>query len=467
MDVCSVKKGRGDLMSKPLVVRAEGAFLRTDLDREQFWHVLGRDPKAALRAKWRGQVEMLHESYPLRGDLLPVSKQLRGITQDAISQGFEVALASGETHPILREVSLHHGMSLDVDVTEMSEPRPFHYIGGTDEQDQAAWVDADDVIVVDPQPSHVEHLKAEGHGVTKVSGAWRKRDLIQALRPHQYVKNILLLLPIIAAHRFDWEALFPVLVGIIAFCAAASSIYIVNDLLDLQADRLHPKKRFRPFASGAVPLKVGQYTCVGLGVFALILSGLLNPVFLGVVALYMSLSLAYSLKLKRMRWIDVATLASLYTLRVVAGAAAAQVYVSGYMLVFIFPVFVTLGCVKRLTELTLATSDERLPGRGYGRKDRGDLFNVAILGMTGALLVFFLYSFTEQAQSLYPTQWLLWVALIPIAGWLWRMVVLGYKGKQDYDPIVFAMRDRYGLSMLIVTLTIVFYAAGLFERLFS
>jgi len=167
-----------------------------------------------------------------------------------------------------------------------------------------------------------------------------------------------------------------------------------------------------------------------------------------------------------MRWIDIATLASLYTLRVVAGAAAAQVYVTGYMLVYIFPVFVCLGCVKRLTELTLATSDERLPGRGYGRPDREDLLNVAILGMFGALLVFFLYSFTEQARGLYETQWLLWLALVPMAGWLWRMVSLGYKGKQDYDPIVFAMKDKYGLSLIIFILTIVLYAAGLFERVF-
>lgn len=452
---------------KPLLVRAEGAYLRTDLKREQFWHVLGRDPKAALKAKWRGDVEALHGAFPLRGDLLPVSKHLRGITQDAIEQGHTVALVSGETHPVLRDLALHHGMSLDLDVEALSDPRPFHYVGGTDAQDQAAWEDADDVVLVGGTSEHVEHLRGEGHNVSEVSAGWRKRDLIKALRPHQYVKNILLLLPIIAAHRFDWDALLPVLLGMIAFCAAASSIYIVNDLLDLQADRLHQKKRFRPFASGAVPLKVGQWTCVGLGLFALILAGLLTPAFLGVVAFYMCLSLAYSLKLKRMRWIDIATLASLYTIRVVAGAAAAQVDVSGYMLVFVFPVFVTLGCVKRLTELTLATSDERLPGRGYGRADREDLLNVAILGMAGALIVFFLYSFTDHALSLYPTQWLLWVALVPIAGWLWRMVLLGYNGKQDYDPIVFAMRDRYGLSMLIVTLTIVFYAAGLFEQLFG
>ncbi len=120
----------------------------------------------------------------------------------------------------------------------------------------------------------------------------------------------------------------------------------------------------------------------------------------------------YSLRLKRMRWVDIATLAALYTLRVVAGAAAAQVFVSGFMLIFVFPVFISLGCVKRLTELTLANSGERLPGRGYGRSDRGDLLNVAGLGTAGALLIFFLYTLSDQAGALYPIQWILWVAMI-------------------------------------------------------
>jgi 4-hydroxybenzoate polyprenyltransferase len=178
-------------------------------------------------------------------------------------------------------------------------------------------------------------------------------------------------------------------------------------------------------------------------------------------------SLAYSLKLKRMRWVDVATLAALYTIRVVAGAAAGEVDVSVYMLIFIFPIFITLGCVKRLTELTLATNDDPLPGRGYGRKDRSDLLNVAGLGIFGALLIFFLYSVSEQGQELYPTTWLLWVAMIPMAVWLIRMVLLGWLGKQDYDPIVFAMRDKFAIGLLMITLSLMFWAAGLWSQWFG
>jgi 4-hydroxybenzoate polyprenyltransferase len=206
---------------------------------------------------------------------------------------------------------------------------------------------------------------------------------------------------------------------------------------------------------------------LGLGLLALGLGAWTGLMFFWIVVLYMLLSLAYSLRLKRMRWIDIATLASLYTIRVVAGAAAAFVYVSGFLLVFIFPVFIALGAVKRLTELTLAKSDERLPGRGYGRLDRDDLLNVAGLGVFGALLMFFMYTLTAQAKALYPTQWLLWAAMLPIGYWLVRMVWLGYTGKQDYDPIVFAMKDKRGIGLIMLTLSMMFYSAGLWQQWFG
>lgn len=287
------------------------------------------------------------------------------------------------------------------------------------------------------------------------------------MRPHQYVKNALLLLPMIAAHDFSLSTLLLVILGMAAFSAAASSIYMINDLLDLEADRLHPTKCRRPFASGALPIQVGMAAFVALVAIALGISALLGPAFLAVVAGYMLLSLTYSLKLKRMRWIDIFTLAALYTIRVVAGAAASRVDVSIYMLIFIYPIFLSLGCVKRLTELALATGDERLPGRAYGRGDRSDLLNMASLGIIGALVIWALYVTSPQGMTLYPTQWIMWLAMLPIALWLIRMVLLGYHGKQDYDPIVFAMRDRMGIGLLLITLSLMFWAAGLWADWFG
>ncbi len=274
------------------------------------------------------------------------------------------------------------------DVVEFADVSGVIHMAATAKPDGYTIGTADNALVVG-HVSSARTLASRGQNVVELSGGLDWRALVKALRPHQWVKNILLVLPMIAAHRFDLVTLIPILWGIVAFSAAASSIYIVNDLLDLEADRLHPTKRNRPFASGALPITVGMAVFAACALIAVTVAAALNMSFLGVILLYMVTSLAYSLKLKRMRWVDVATLAALYTIRVIAGAAAAQVYVSIYMLIFIFPIFITLGCVKRLTELTLATSDERLPGRGYGRPDRGDLLNVAWLGTIGALLIFF------------------------------------------------------------------------------
>ena len=138
-----------------------------------------------------------------------------------------------------------------------------------------------------------------------------------------------------------------------------------------------------------------------------------------------------------------------------------------YISIFIFPIFITLGCVKRMTELALAKDDKPLPGRGYARADMGDLLNMSAIGMVGALVIFFLYSYSDQALALYPDQWLLWVALVPIAAWLYRMVRLGYMGRMDYDPIVFALTDIRGLGYLLITLSLMFYAAGLWTEWFT
>jgi len=137
------------------------------------------------------------------------------------------------------------------------------------------------------------------------------------------------------------------------------------------------------------------------------------------------------------------------------------------MLVFIFPIFITLGCVKRMTELALAEGDAPLPGRGYARGDMGDLLNMSAIGMVGALVIFFLYSYSDQARALYPDQWLLWVALAPIAAWLYRMIRFGYLGRMDYDPIVFAMKDLRGIGYLMIALSMMFYSAGLWSVWFG
>jgi len=474
--------------NKPLVLDVDGTFLKTDMIYENFWAGLGQNPVATLKAAFKhlrnpaALKQELVNVADLRTDLLPVNAEIKALADETLAMGREVVLASASDRVLVTRLAQDHGLSAQVFASDGTinlkgsakaealvqayGEGGFHYAGDA-AVDRAIWDHADGALIVGKHAGIARELTAAGKQVAQYPAGWKARDLLHALRPHQWIKNILLVLPMIAAHDFTLTTLMMVLLGMVAFSAAASAIYIVNDLLDLEADRLHPKKRHRPFASGKVPIPVGMLTSLVLGAMALGVGAYLGTAFLSVVILYMGLSLAYSLQLKRMRWVDIATLASLYTLRVVAGAAASGVVASGFMLIFIFPVFIALGCVKRLTELTLATNDERLPGRGYGRPDRDDLLNVAGLGAVGALLVFFLYSFSEQATALYPTQWLLWLGLIPLAWWLFRMIRLGYQGKQDYDPIVFAMTDKRGLGILMILLSLLFYSAGLWHQWFG
>ncbi|MDQ7079615.1 MAG: UbiA family prenyltransferase [Paracoccaceae bacterium] len=466
---------------KPLVLDVDGTFLKTDLLFESFWAALGRKPIACLKAVLRNLGNRaalkreLAELSSLRVELLPVNEQVAQLARRSRRRGRKVVLASGSDRRLVQALAQEHGIAERVLASDGKTnltgrrkaealvrafgERGFDYAGDS-VVDLPVWEQAENAIIVGHLPKVARRLAAKGVNVEEIRQTWNARDLLRALRPHQWVKNILLFLPLIAAHQVHYAPMMIVFFAALAFSLAASTIYIVNDLLDLEADRLHPTKKNRPFAAGKVPIKGGMLMAVGLGIYSLVLAAIIGPMMLGVLALYMVLSLAYSLRLKRMRWIDIAMLAALYTLRVVAGAVAAHVPASGFLIAFIYPVFLTLGCVKRLTELTLAKGEARLPGRGYGRRDRGDLLNIAIIGMAGALLVFFLYSFSDMAAILYPSRWQLWLAMIPMGGWLFRMVLLGWKGKQDYDPIVFALRDKYGLALIALTLALMFSAAS-------
>ena len=474
-------------LEKPLVLDVDGTFLRTDMLLENLWAGLGVAPVQTIAAclrHFRTPARLkaeLSAIAPLRTDLLPVNAEVAELALQSRLAGREVVLASASDRSLVARLAADYGLSeryfASDGVTNLKGAAKagalvdaygeggFDYAGNAP-VDMPIWERAENALVVGHVPS-ARALSASGHNVVELPGGWAARSLLKAMRPHQWVKNVLLLLPLLASHRFDLATLLPILWGIAAFSLAASTIYVANDLLDLEADRLHPTKCRRPFASGAVPIGVGMAAMTGIGAAALLIAALLSPAFLLVTLLYMALSLAYSLKLKRMRWVDITMLATLYTIRVVAGAAAAAVGVSIYMLIFVFPIFLTLGCVKRITELSRATGNERLPGRGYGRGDLGDLRNVAWIGVVGALVIFLLYSVSDQAVALYPTTWILWVAMIPMAAWMVRMVTLAWNGRQDYDPIVFALRDPLGLGLLMLTLSLMFWAARLWQQWFG
>ena len=273
----------------------------------------------------------------------------------------------------------------------------------------------------------------------------RGAAVVQALRPHQWVKNLLLFVPVVLDHRLlDGTAMARAFLAFVAFCCAASSAYVLNDILDLEADRRHPAKRHRPFTSGALSPRVGLVLAPALVAAAYLVSWSALPErFVQVLTIYVLLTTAYSFYLKRIAVLDVLLLAGLYTLRVLAGIAATHVRFSAWFLAFSMFLFLSLAFLKRYTEVsTMAPDDgDQVHRRGYLRGDREWLGSMG--GASGYLsvLVLALYINSEQVVALYRSPLHLWLACPLLLFWTSRMWLLAHRGRIHDDPIVATVRD--------------------------
>jgi 4-hydroxybenzoate polyprenyltransferase len=285
---------------------------------------------------------------------------------------------------------------------------------------------------------------------------------VRAIRVHQWVKNLLLFVPVILDHKlFQGETMAKAGIGFTAFCCAASGGYVLNDLLDLEADRRHATKRHRPFASGALPVALGV-ALVPLLIGAAIWIGwvLLPPNFVIALVLYLVLTIAYSMYLKRIAVLDVLLLAGLYTLRVLAGVAGAHVRFSTWLLAFSMFLFLSLAFLKRYAEISglEPSAGDQLRRRGYLRGDREWLGSMGSSSGYLSVLVLALYISSAQVVALYRTPLLLWLVCPLLLLWIGRMWLMAYRGQIHEDPIVATVRDP--LSYLLGALVgVIMYAA--------
>jgi 4-hydroxybenzoate polyprenyltransferase len=284
---------------------------------------------------------------------------------------------------------------------------------------------------------------------------------LRALRPHQWVKNLLVFVPMLAAHQLDVATFFQSLLAFAAFSLVASSVYVVNDLLDLSADRAHPRKRLRPFASGAIPLSQGTGMAGGLLLVGLLLALPLGGSFLAVMGLYCVATTAYSLHLKRRVLVDIALLAALYSIRLLAGGAATGIPLSVWLLAFSIFLFFSLAAVKRQAELVDAAKDGRLgaSGRGYQIDDLPILSMMAVASGYLAVLVMALYLASPGVVELYAFPQALWGICCLLLYWVSRMVLVAHRGGMHDDPIVFALRDRVSRACILLMLICVVWGA--------
>jgi 4-hydroxybenzoate polyprenyltransferase len=269
----------------------------------------------------------------------------------------------------------------------------------------------------------------------------------QSMRPQHWVKNLLILVPIVMAHRVnDVARLMHVLVACLSFSLCASGVYILNDILDLEADRLHPKKRFRAFASGKVPVWVGLSLAPLLLAAGLAIAAQLpSKLFLGTTIIYLAATTLYSVYAKRVPIVDVLLLTALYLLRILGGGAAADVPVSPWLLAFSMFLMLSLAFTKRHAELIGQANGEMEAAppskRNYRAQDREIVQQFGVTSGYLSVLVLALYVNGKEVTALYRYPQVIWLACPMLLFWISRVWFLANRGKLSEDPVVFAARD--------------------------
>ncbi len=456
---------------RPLVVDLDGTLLRSDLLVEALFAEVGSRPgalpgligalsrgKAALKAAASAKVEI----DPAR---LPYDEAVIERIRAARRAGRPVYIASAAHGRLVGRIADHLGLfdgwfASDDAVNLSGETKAealvaafgekgFDYIGN-DAADLPVWSRAGKSIAVRlPLRSARRLLVFAPDAETIPSRAPGTRTWARLLRVHQYAKNALVFLPLLTSHSFDLASLGAALIAFIAFSLCASGIYVLNDLVDLQDDRAHPRKRERPLASGEISVLHGLAVVPVLVAAAFAAGAFLGPVFLMVLGIYLALTTAYSFALKRMMLIDVITLAGLYTVRVIGGAAAIAAVPSSWLLAFCMSIFLSLALLKRHVELTVRL-DAGLPdpaNRDYRKGDLGMVASLAAAAGFNAVTVFALYISSDAVHELYSRPQILWLVCPVLIYWIARILMLAQRRKMHDDPVVFALRDRPSLAV--------------------
>jgi 4-hydroxybenzoate polyprenyltransferase/phosphoserine phosphatase len=466
----------------PLCVDLDGTLLRSDALYESLTLLFKRNPlyifrvpmwllagKAALKAEVAKRVELDPAALPYNREFIQWLESER-------SSGRQLWLCTATNERLASRIAAHlnlfDGVLASDDVTNLAGGNKakrlverfghggFDYCGN-EPRDLIIWKRARGAIVVDGGRK-LEQEAARQTNVMRTfsSGARPLPSLIRALRPHQWAKNALIIVPVLAAHlASDSDRLERALIAVIAFCLCASSVYIINDLLDLAADRTHRTKSKRPFAAGDLSLLTGWILAPLLLAAAILLSVWLPGKFQLVFAMYYVTTLAYSFGLKGRVLIDTLTLAALYTLRIIAGAAAASVALSFWLLIFSVFLFLSLAFAKRFTELDGLRRQQHLraAGRGYHVEDLAILQSFGTAAGYLSVLVLALYINSPDIESLYRRPKIIWLLCVLMLYWVSRVWMKAQRGEMHDDPVVFALKDRVSLGVgLLVVLTFLF-----------
>ncbi|UQR63666.1 UbiA family prenyltransferase [Bradyrhizobium sp. C-145] len=401
---------------RTLVVDLEGALLRSELLMEALFSAPGR-MLARFGAGGRAGMAALTEILA-RAEIdyahLPYDSDVLNRALAARARGAKIYLVAGRFVDHATGIAAHLGFDGVVTPADLAA-------GNTLTFDRGA----------------VERI--DNRGGSRVSlKTWAK-----ALRIYQYAKNTLVFVPALTAHQLNLSTLGYALLAFMAFSACASGAYLMNDLLDLAADRQHPTKRHRALAAGDLPISSALSAIPALWLFALVAGLCISPLFLGVLGAYLVTTIGYSLALKRKMLVDVVTLAGLYSLRIIAGAVGVGVVLSEWLLIFSLFVFTSLALIKRFSELSMRESAGLADpsNRDYRITDLHVIAAMAAASAMNAVTVFSLYVSSSAVTPLYSRPWMLWLLNPLLLYWFGRALMMAHRREMPDDPILYAFRD--------------------------
>lgn len=465
----SIPAERADL-TYPLCVDLDGTLIKSDSLFDAVCQFLRRNPfrfwqlwnwLAEGRARLKAEVA---SRAPLDPAQLPYNAELLQFLQSERRRGRQIYLTTGADGPTAERVAAHLGIFDGVlasdGVTNLTSALKLKYLKerfgqfdyiGNSRADVPLLASAHYAMVANPTLGLrlALHLRPIPIARTFLHEQPLAHTLLKAIRIHQWAKNSLLFVPLLLSHELRPEAVGAVIAAFFCFSFMASANYLFNDLLDIESDRLHPAKRFRPFAAGDLPGLGGAALALALIAASLALLPILPHRFVLWLAVYIVSTTTYSFYFKQVALVDVLMLSGLYTLRLLAGGAATRTVISPWLAAFSIFLFLSLAMVKRFSELeNLRENGSAEPhGRGYLAGDLEQIRSFGTASATAAVLVFMMYIARPDVTVLYTHAGRLWLIVPLMLFWLYRVWLLGSRGEMDEDPVIFALGDRVSLAV--------------------
>jgi 4-hydroxybenzoate polyprenyltransferase len=460
----------------PICVDLDGTLILSDLLFESLILLIKRNPfylfclpfwffkgKATFKAKIAQLIKLNPVTLPYNHDFLNWLLEQKNLGRElwlCTASNYRLAYSIAEHLQIFSgvlassdEINLSGKTKAEQLVKKFSE-KEFDYCGNHS-NDLEVWKVSNGIIVVNGCKNLTKSINkiSNSYTVFPKKHYWLK-PLVMAFRPYHWVKNLLLFVPLMAAHKLnDIVSIENTVIAFFIFCLCASSVYILNDMIDIEVDRQHKIKHKRPFASGELSILIGVIAAPILLLVATFFATKLPVKFGLVLSVYFALTVIYSLVLKKIVMVDIIVLAGLYTVRIIAGSMAIDVQISFWLLLFSIFLFFSLALVKRYTELDAMQREGRLgsTGRGYNVEDLPILHNLGTTSGYLSVLVLALYINSPVIESLYHHPQAIWFLCVLLLYWMSFIWLKTHQGKMHDDPVIFAVTDKTSLVVIMLS----------------